>query len=70
MKFTAPTDDQRATWADFRFRCMNSFKHDPGPCPEQWPADPAGAAKIAQILKAADCDAESFEQVRAAFRAA
>ena len=70
MKFAAPTADQRAAWADFRFRCVSSVMHDPGPCPQQWPADRAEAAKIVRILKSADCDAKSFEQVRAAFTAA
>lgn len=67
MKFAAPTDEQRAAWADYRFRCMDSAKQDPGPCPERWPADRATAARIMEILNEADCDVESFELVRAAF---
>jgi hypothetical protein len=69
MKFAAPDADQKAAWADYRFRCMSHAKQDPGPCPEQWPADAARAAQVIEILRAAGCDPRSFEQVRAAFAA-
>jgi hypothetical protein len=37
--------------------------HDPGPCPEKWPADPAFAEKVVRILRAASVDEAAVKEL-------
>jgi hypothetical protein len=61
--FVAPTAEQRSAWNDFRRRCLAQGLSDPGFCPPNWPASPAMASRILEILRSTPVAGESFAAI-------